>query len=307
MRPVLLLAVGCSLLALGACESRDAYRAKREAKESLKTISKLECPETQGALKRVSAAPDGKSCLYSSGEAEVELRLVNLIDGDADATLEPIEAELRGLMPEPSGTEIAAAEAEADAEVDAADAKAAAADAKADAAEAKADAADAKGSTGRETVRLPGLTVTTEQTEKGEKANVRMPGLTVNSEGDSSTVTMPGMRIESNDGTDEVRISRDRWSREEDDAWKFEDGDVHIDGGPGLIFGPKTRGIRTTFIKTSDAKDSPFAAVGYEARGPKKGPLAVAVVKVKGPRKNNGSDTRLLKDALALVKLNVGG
>ena len=44
-------------------------------------------------------------------------------------------------------------------------------------------------------------------------------------------------------------------------------------------------------------------AVGYDARGPKAGPLAIAVVKAKG---DDGNDD-VFDDAKALVKHNVGG
>ncbi len=70
-RPLLLLA-GVAVLALGACDHPDAAR-QREV-NALKAVSKLDCPELQGELKRSTAASDGLSCVYASDRAEVTLR-----------------------------------------------------------------------------------------------------------------------------------------------------------------------------------------------------------------------------------------
>jgi hypothetical protein len=97
MNRIALLAAGCATLALAGCDHPDAAR-QREAR-ALKVISKLDCPETQGHLKRVSVAPDGLSCAYGADGVEVTLKLVSLVGGDAVKGLEPVEAELRALMP----------------------------------------------------------------------------------------------------------------------------------------------------------------------------------------------------------------
>jgi hypothetical protein len=65
-----------------------------------KTVTRLDCPDSQGDLTRKSAAADGRSCIYnSSGGADVTLQLVDLTGGDADATLGPIAAQLRAELP----------------------------------------------------------------------------------------------------------------------------------------------------------------------------------------------------------------
>lgn len=97
MNRIALLAAGCAVLALAACDHPDAKRQKAE--HALKVVSKLDCPDKQGGLTRVSAAADGLSCVYSADGAEVTLKLVKLTDGDAAAALAPIEADLRTLMP----------------------------------------------------------------------------------------------------------------------------------------------------------------------------------------------------------------
>lgn len=104
MNRIALLAAGCAVLALAACDHPDAKRQKAE--QALKVVTKLDCPDKQGALTRVSAAADGLSCVYSANGAEVTLKLVKLTNGDAAAALAPTEADLRTLMPgvkSPSG------------------------------------------------------------------------------------------------------------------------------------------------------------------------------------------------------------
>lgn len=94
-RPLLLLA-GAALLALGACDHPDA--ARQRAANALKVVSKLDCPERQGELKRSTAASDGLSCVYVSDRAEVTLRVIQVSGAPADA-LAPIETELKALLP----------------------------------------------------------------------------------------------------------------------------------------------------------------------------------------------------------------
>jgi hypothetical protein len=62
--------------------------------------------------------------------------------------------------------------------------------------------------------------------------------------------------------------------------------------------------VRATLILASDKATSGYRVVGYEARGPKGGPLAVAVVKAKG---RDGSDHDIFEDMKTLVRRNVGG
>ena len=119
MNRIALLAAGCAALALAACDHPDAAR-QRQA-HALKVVSKLDCPEAQGHLKRVSVAPDGLSCDYTADGVEVTLKLVKLDGATAAAALTPIEADLRALMPQmaaDAATATAKAEAEAGGEED---------------------------------------------------------------------------------------------------------------------------------------------------------------------------------------------
>ena len=79
-----------TILALGACHP---VRARREAAvrhddAALAVPARLQCPEEEGALRRVSAAPDGSSCDYQGREgSDVTLRLMPLAGAAPDAAL----------------------------------------------------------------------------------------------------------------------------------------------------------------------------------------------------------------------------
>jgi hypothetical protein len=294
MNRKLLLVLGCCALALGACESRADYRAKKAQREALKVVSKLDCPETQGGLKRASAAADGLSCVYSGDDAEVTLRLIK-ISGDPNAALAPIDAELKALMPPeppeaPEAPEAAAAPAAP--------------------APPTPPAPGEEPSAGKQTVRLPGLTVETD--EAGETANIRMPGMKINADENNAHVEIGGTVIDASDDRNEVKVTSTRWSADEDEdsGMKIDtkDGDVSVHSGfSGFRIGGGNRsGFRSTFVKTTDKETSVYTAVGYEARGPKNGPMVVAVVKSKSPKKAGKTDN-IFRNAAALVKLNVGG
>ncbi|HWW25234.1 MAG TPA: hypothetical protein VNZ85_04980, partial [Caulobacter sp.] len=87
MRHLPLLAAA-SLIALAACSPKVEV-AHRDHKphgkhEPLRAISRLDCPDRQGELTRVSAAADGQACVYAGQNAEVALKLVALNGGDAE-------------------------------------------------------------------------------------------------------------------------------------------------------------------------------------------------------------------------------
>lgn len=90
-------AAGMLTLALAACSPPHPHD---HADTPLKVISALDCPTEQGDLKRVSAAADGLSCVYSDdANDQITMRLVKLTDGDARAVLAPMEAQLQTEVP----------------------------------------------------------------------------------------------------------------------------------------------------------------------------------------------------------------
>lgn len=59
----------------------------------------LDCPATQGELKRTSVSADGRACAYTDDDGDqVSLRLIP-VAGSPAATLAPIEQELRAMVP----------------------------------------------------------------------------------------------------------------------------------------------------------------------------------------------------------------
>lgn len=59
----------------------------------------LDCPTTEGGLTRVSAASDGKSCVYQRGpDEDVTLSLVPLNGQPPRSALTPMESDLNGLV-----------------------------------------------------------------------------------------------------------------------------------------------------------------------------------------------------------------
>ena len=291
MKTKLMTAVSCGaillapiFLGLGACESRTDYRARKAEREALKVVSKLDCPETQGNLKRTAVAADGLSCSYAGEGSEVTLKLV-AVSNDPAKALEPVEAEVKALFPAlPATPETPTPPA-------------------------KPGETPAKtGETTKETVSMPGLHVETEEGGGSDKAKVRMPGISVDADGDKARVKILGVEINADENASEIRMTRDSWRTGDGDFdIDFSGGKANIQGdGDFSLGGKRKQGYRTTFVKTTDAKDAPWTVAGYEAQGPKSGPLIVAVVKAKTTPEGDGEAKHLFRDATALVATQFG-
>jgi hypothetical protein len=263
MRYLPLLAV--SLLALAACSpkvevSHDDHKVSGK-RAPLRAISKLDCPERQGELKRVSAAADGQSCLYAGQNAEVTLSLVALNGGDAEAALAPIEADLKALMP---------------------------------------------------AMKAPSTPTPPDGKPRGESAKISLPGIKIDAHDKGADIKIGGLTINANDGSAEVKVAKNVTERGGNSnvsvkSSNDEEGDTEIhatDDGAQIRQRKGGDGVRATLILASDKAASGYRVVGYEARGPKGGPLAVAVVKAKG---RDGSDHDIFEDMKTLVRHNVGG
>lgn len=73
-------------------------------KPPLKAITALDCPDSQGDLKRRSASGDGKTCVYGTDAGDqVTLQLVGLDGKDVRTALAPIEAQLKQEVPAAAG------------------------------------------------------------------------------------------------------------------------------------------------------------------------------------------------------------
>lgn len=276
----LILTVGLTAAALAGCDSERSVRISNTSSAGgdavapvLKAVRTLQCPQTHGVLTRTATGADGISCTYSGPRgSEVILRLVSLDETDADAALRNLEAEVRELLPQAVGRLAGAAD------VRAAEAEAAA-------------AAESRETGGVEDVhvRLPGLTVRSE----GDSTTIRLPGISVDSDGASSNVRVGGLRIDADERSGDVDI------RSADDSVRVRASDDAAEIRTRASGG----GVRATYILVDEEPSQVgWRLVGYEARGPEGGPLVVAVVRSKDRREDEVFDA-----AKDLVRLNVGG
>lgn len=284
MRHLTLWAAAASLVALSACSPKVDVRHEGKARpgrhEPLRAISKLDCPERQGELTRISAAADGLSCTYSGQNAEVELRLLALNGGDAEAALAPIEADLKALMPAFKSPP---------------------------------------------TPPTPPGEKPRGEKPRGETAKISLPGVKIDARDNGADIRIGGLTINANDGSAEVKVAKNVTIRDGDSEKHIsertsggkstvsvnssnddgEDVDIHAnEQGAQIRQRKRGDGVRATLILASDKAPSGYRVAGYEARGPKGGPLAVATVKAKG---RDGSDHDVFEDMKALVRRNVGG
>ena len=255
----------------------------------LKVVDALQCPQTMGSLTRKGTAHAGGSvCTYTGAKgAEVSLHLIKLDTSSVDGVLQAFQTRLSGEMPLTTAR-LRAAEAAAAADAARADAEAARADAGAARADAEAASADAEAAGRLTTVQMPGIQIDT----RGDDADVKLPGINIESRGDRSSVRIGGINIQSNDGSGSVNIHSgdDRVSIQS----HADSTEVRTSTG-----GESTR---ITWVLTDpEASESGWRLVGYEARGPKGGPLVVATV-----RSRDSERGRIFADARDLVALNVG-
>lgn len=274
MRPLYLLAASALALTATACSPKAP--AARAA---------LDCPQRQGDLTRTSASPDGKICTYSGvNGAEVTLQLVST-QGGVDQALSAIETNLLA-----DRTKASAEDNGVPAEV----AKEAGKGAEKAAREAAEDAnqsglsldarIDGKDADGVNVQMKDGKVVATES--KDGNVRVNLPGIHVvaNDRDDTAQVQVGPIHIDAGGGRNTVRIRRDVRLR-------------------GEALNPERRGIRATFIYTGIDLPEGYHFVGYEAGGPKSGPITVAVVKSKA---GDAEDDELYPDVKKLVRKNGG-
>lgn len=118
-------------------------------------------------------------------------------------------------------------------------------------------------------------------------------------DGDRADITLPGVRIQAAGDKAHVRV-----------------GSLHVDaGGAGAVIreardtrlqgeqlSTQRRGYRATYIVARSDLPDGLTSVGYEAGGPKAGPLTVAVLKMKSSR----GGERIHRDVRRLVRRNGG-
>lgn len=295
-RPIC-LGLCVSLFALAACDDRGVRitttRTGDDAKGVLKVIDALQCPDTVGSLTRKgSAQSDGTVCTYTGPRgAEVSLHLVRLGDAPVETVLQGFERQLTAAMPR-TAAEIGRADAEsarADAESARADAEAARAEA-----DATADGAAAASANTQDSAHIsaPGMKIDAE----GDRARVSLPGIHVDAEGDKANVRIGGFTIRANG--DQANISAAASDSPAHDAVSIQARDNAAEirtRAPG-------EATRQTYLLTDNTpSQAGWRLVGYEARGPRGGPIVVATVRAR-ERNSDG----VFDDAKDLVSLNVG-
>lgn len=267
MKPHYLLAASALVLVTAACGPK--VPAARAA---------LECPANEGDLTRTSVSPDGQACTYAASDgAEVTLQLVP-VKGDVDQTLGAIETTLLANRAAPASTAVADTAGQpppAAGETARADARKAEAEAQADTKGVKVDVdiriADKDGVTqdadGTTRVELPGIRIVAN--EKDETAKIKVGPINIDAGDDGATVRI---------GPRDVRLR-------------------------GEALNPEKRGVRAMFLYTGDDLPDGYRFVGYEAGGPKRGPITVAIVRSK----DDGSHRdEIYPDVKKLVRLNGG-
>jgi hypothetical protein len=273
MKSLLFLSACGLLLGVAACAPRTPATARVA----------LDCPADRGDLKLTSAAADKKSCTYVTGEGdEVSLRLIPVSAG-YEAALQPIEQELQG--EETSDQDTAKAAASKTSETVAKASTGTASEAAKAAKEADDDARS-------ETPRA--------QKDHDEGGHSKISVDSDDDHGGRADINLPGIHITADD---------------EKDSAKIDVGGVHIDGGEdgatirtsrevrlrGEALSPQKRGFRATYILAKDNLKNGWKTVGYEAAGPKAGPIAVAVFKVHEGHRHSVSE-----DIKRLVRENGG-
>lgn len=237
MRTFILL--GASALALGACHvSVDTDNGSRTP---ARVVARLTCPERQGELLRASASEDGRTCNYTAPNGgDVTLRLVPVSGSDARLALAPIEADLRSIVPPPPNRAVAPTAPGTRADVD---------------------------------INLPFFRVRAGE----DNAQVRMPGVSVDANGDDATVDVNGRRgetvqVNARGGASEVRVQR------------------------------RSGEVRSTYILSrEEPTPDGWRLAGYQARGPRNGPLVVAVAR------SRAESHQLIEELDELVDVSFGG
>jgi hypothetical protein len=272
MKPLLFIsACGLVLTAMTACAPRTPATARVA----------LDCPMDQGDLKLSNISPDKKTCLYASRDGDqVSLRLIP-VSGSYQTSLQSIEQELQGEVQVASDAKATPATADAKAGAQVASAGSAAAAAAQAAKQASEDAHGAAHSDKGDKKDADGDSDDSDD-HSGDHAHIDLPGIHINADSDKADVNVGGINVDAGENGATVRMSRDVRLR-------------------GEAFSPDRRGFRSTFILARDDLKDGWKSVGYEAAGPKTGPITVAVFKAHEGRHHDVSE-----DVKRLVRRNGG-
>lgn len=306
MNTPLFIAASALVLATAACAPTP--------KPQLRTA--LDCPATQGDLTRTKQATDGKTCTYRTGEGvEINLQLV-AVTGEASATLQAIEDSLTATVAPTASADAGVAEDTAATAKDATEGVKNTTAAAKQRVVATQDTASDAAAVAKQAADDANQTVTaslgngdkdkddwsTERKDRDSKIDIQIDkhGHKVVADGDRAKIDLPGVHINASDNDASVGIGGIRINANGNDESIHIIRDVRL---RGEALSRQKRGIRATFFAVGKAGADGYRFVGYEAAGPKTGPLTVAVVKSKVELDNNDDVAR---DVRRLVRRNGG-
>ena len=132
--------------------------------------------------------------------------------------------------------------------------------------------------------------------DDGERTQLRLPGLSVDTDRDRASVRMPGVRVNAEGENADVRIGGD--DGESVNVRAHEGGAV-----VRIAEGAKNGRLHATFLVTSDEPGpTGWRLAGYQARGSEAGPVVVGIVRAREERRRG-----LMDDVEDLIDRNVKG
>jgi hypothetical protein len=281
MKTLVLFSTCAALVGLCACTPpTDHYGHWGKEARPMKTLSKLDCPEEKGGFKRMSTAPDGRSCTYSGeDDSTLELKLVN-VSGNVDTALNGVENEAHALVP---------VQPEADAPTPPEQPAAAGAPQAAVPASGPVDVS----------IHPAGSKLPDGRSGDHDRndVNIDLPGIHIHANDDKAKVRVAGIKVDADDEHDTAHVEG---KTSFTGSFKV---DTH-DGGAIVRVDNSDTNIRRRVQFSSDtAGPQGDYTAGYVAHGPRSGPLVVAVVRSKDRRHDNDG---LFDDAARLVKATIG-
>lgn len=217
------------LLALCACHPKPMQRGAGlgYARRPLTVGKTLDCPDQVGSLTRTAMSPDGRTCSYDGHDQEqLQLSLVPLAGMTAQARLASLTQSLKPELPNAS------------------------------------------------TPAAAGAGVYVGQDDAGHDAHIDLPGFHLNASDGKASIRMPGVSINA-DGND-AKVTTGAQGHEVSVVT------AHPGGSEMRVGGVNANGADMTYILVSDAPGpTGFRVVGYMAKGPSAGPLVVGVFRVR--------------------------
>jgi hypothetical protein len=224
MKILALALIGVSAVALTACERPFPMAGHHR---TLQPISQLNCPDSLGQFNRTGVSPDGKSCNYMGSDgAEVQLKLVSF-SGDPDTALDPVEAQMKTLLPPPP---------------------------------------PAPPPSSSEPAAAPGT--------GHDNVNIDLPGISIHADDKNANVHVAGVHIDADGQNNSVQIH----GGGQGPSGRGGQFTVNADDNGAVIrsraFGPNVE--QSLILASKEPGPQGWRTVGYEAVGPKSGPLVVA-------------------------------